>query len=106
MTADLLAVFTAPDAAVIAALVAAAASTGGAWLSAHRAARQTRPNGGKSMRDAIDRIETRLDEVVQRLDRGATRLADHDDRLAVVEARDPNSRDRHDDSPPTPKETQ
>lgn len=94
-------VFTAPDAVVVAALLTAAASTGGAWLSAHKAARQTRPNGGKSMRDAIDRIETRLDEVVQRLDRGATRLADHDDRLAVVEARDPNSRDRHDDPQPS-----
>lgn len=96
----MIAVFTAPDAAVIAALLAAAASTGGAWLSAHRAARQTRPNGGTSMRDAIDRIESRLDEVVQRLDRGATRLADHDDRLAVVESRDPHARDRHDDPHP------
>lgn len=88
----MIAVFTAPDAAVIAALLTAAATTGGAWLQAHKAVRQTRPNGGKSMRDAIDRIEQRLDEVVERLDRGAVRLADHDDRLAVVESRDPRTR--------------
>ena len=91
----MLAVFTAPDALVVAALVAAAGSSLGTWVNAHRAAKQTRPNGGSSMRDAIDRIERTLStEVVPRLDHQAQVLADHADRLAVMEARPKDARTR------------
>lgn len=93
-----LAIVSAPDAMVIAALVAAAGTNIGSWLAAHRAAKQTKPNGGASLRDAVDRIEvTLMNEVVPRLDRGATVMADHADRLAVLEARPPDSRTRSTD---------
>ena len=68
----MLAVFTAPDAVVIAALATAAASTVATWWNSHQAAKQTRPNGGSSMRDAIDRIEQKIDK--------------HGERIAVLEA--------------------
>lgn len=97
----MVAVFTAPDAAVLAALLAAVASGAGTWWNAHKAAKATRPNGGSSMRDAIDRIETALGEqVVPRLDRGASVMAEHADRLAALEAklvRPEGARTRKDD---------
>lgn len=96
-------VLSAPDAVVIAALLAAVGSTVGAWVSAYRAAKQTRPNGGSSMRDAIDRIEAQLRDVVTRLDRGAAHMAEHDDRLAVMEARDPSARTRSTDTRKDPQ---
>ena len=97
----MIAVFTAPDATVIAALTTAAAATAATWWNAHKAAKATRPNGGSSMRDVVDRIEDKLDtEVVPRLDRGATVMAEHADRLAALEARmarDPAARTRSTD---------
>lgn len=94
----MLAVFSAPDAVVIAALLAAVGSSIATWVNSHRAAKQTKPNGGSSMRDAIDRIEGTLrTEVVPRLDAGARVMAEHADRLAVLEARPANVRTRKDD---------
>lgn len=104
------AVFTAPDAAVLAALVAAVGSSLATLRNAHRAAAQTRNNGGTTMRDAIDRIEARTAmqetlgaerhrEVVARLDHGAAVMAEHADRLAVIEARPTVARSRSTDKP-------
>ena len=91
----MLAVFTAPDALVIAALVAAMVPALASWRNSHRAAAQTRNNGGTTMRDAIDRIEATLaTDVVPRLDRGAQVIAEHADRLAVLEARPKSTRPR------------
>jgi len=82
------AVFTAPDAVVIAALLAAAIPSIATWVSAHRTSKQTKPNGGASLRDAVDRIESTLKhDVVPRLDHGAQLIAEHADRLAVLEAK-------------------
>lgn len=86
----MIAVFTAPDALVIAALITSLSTSAATWWNAHKAAKATRPNGGASMRDVVDRIENKLDtEVVPRLDRGATVMAEHADRLAALEARQP-----------------
>lgn len=65
-------VFSAPDAVVIAALLAAAIPGILTYLNSRRAAQQTRPNGGSTMRDSLDRIERKLD--------------DHGERLAIIEA--------------------
>lgn len=91
-------VFTAPDATVLAALLAAVAAWATTAWNSHRTAKQTRPNGGSSMRDVMDRIESKIDdEVVPRLDRGSSIMARHADRLAALEAkvaRDPELRTR------------
>ena len=88
------AVFTAPDAVII----AAALGIVGAQVQAVRAARDAKrhraliakefsPNGGSSLRDAINRIEMKIDlDVVPRLDHAATVAAEHADRLAALEA--------------------
>lgn len=86
----MLAVFTAPDALVVAAVVAAAGSSVAAWITSAKTARQMRPNGGSSIRDALDRIESKVDH--------------HGERLAVLEAahnvahRPPNTRTRKGDT--------
>lgn len=102
----MIAVFTAPDAAVLAALIAALASSAATWWNAWKAAKATRPNGGTSLRDAVDRIESKLDEqVVPRLDRGGVVMAEHADRLAALEAhlvRDPTARTRATDKEDRP----
>lgn len=94
----MIAVFTAPDAAVLAALIAAVAAQVTTWWNSRKAAKATRPNGGMSLRDAVDRIELKLDQqVVPRLDRGGVVMAEHADRLAALEAhlvRDPTARTR------------
>lgn len=93
------AVFSAPDAALIVALLGWA----GAQFQARRTAKKAeavakvertqiaaefKNNGGKTMRDAIDRIEQTLKlDVLPRLDHGADVIASHADRLAVLEAR-------------------
>lgn len=80
------AVFTAPDALVVSAIVTAVAGAG--WWQSRRNAKQLKPNGGTSLRDAIDRIEHKLDEeVIPRLDGHAALFAAHADRIAVVESR-------------------
>lgn len=79
----MIAVFTAPDALVIGSVVTAAVTGIYTLKSARMAAKQSQPNGGRSMRDAIDRIERKVDS--------------HSERLAVVEdhvARHPNARTR------------
>lgn len=81
----MLAWLTGPDAVVLAALVALVPAVL-SWLNSRTAAKATRPNGGSSMRDAVDRIESKLDEHLARLNRGAVVMADHEDRLAVIEA--------------------
>ena len=82
------AVFTAPDAVIIAALLAAVGGQVGTWISTHRTSKQTKPNGGTTMRDSLDRIEATLKhDVVPRLDHGAQMIAQHADRLAALEAR-------------------
>ena len=84
----MLAIFTNADAVVLAGTIPATIAAALSWANARKAERQTRPNGGSSLRDVVDRIETSLsDEVLPRLDRGANRLAEHDDRLAVLEQR-------------------
>lgn len=94
----MIAVFTAPDATVLAALIATVAATASTWWNSRKAAKATKPNGGQSMRDVADRIETKIDEqIIPRLDRGAGVMADHADRLAALEAhlvRDPTARTR------------
>lgn len=85
----MLGVFTAPDAVVIAAALAAAGTAGATWWNSHQAVKQTKPNGGSSMRDVVDRIEAKIDN--------------HTGRIAVLEAaldiqpRHPRSRTRKDD---------
>lgn len=80
----MLALFSAPDALVVSAVVTAVAGAG--WWQSHRNSQQLRPNGGSSLRDAVDRIETKLDEqVIPRLDVHAARFAEHADRLATLE---------------------
>lgn len=60
------------------------------WWNARQARLQVRPNGGTSLRDAIDRIERQQEAqhhaVMARLDHGAAVSADHADRIAVLEA--------------------
>lgn len=85
----MLAVFTAPDALVVAAVVAAAGSSVANWITSAKTARQMKPNGGSSLRDALDRIESKVDR--------------HGERLAVLEAahtspRPPASRTRKGDT--------
>lgn len=83
----MIAILSYPDAVVIAALIASAGTSAANWWNSRQANRQTKPNGGSSMRDAIDRIERKLDlDVVPRLDHGAVVSAELADRLAVIEA--------------------
>lgn len=50
-------------------------------------AKELQPNAGSSLRDAIDRIEAKIDDqVLPRLDGFATVQADHANRLAANEA--------------------
>jgi hypothetical protein len=83
----LFAVFADADAVVVAALVASISTNMASWWNARKAARQGIPNGGSSMKDSLNRIESVLaTEVVPRLDHGAIVHAEHADRLAVLEA--------------------
>ena len=50
-----------------------------------------------AIRNGFVGIHQRIDELDERLDKGADRLAGHDVRLAVIEARDPSTRSRKDD---------
>lgn len=94
----MIAVLTGPDAVVIAAALTAIPA-GLAWWNSRTAAKATKPNGGGSLHDIVTRIESAVglvkdkvdDEIMPRLDRGASRLAEHDDRLAVLEATRPLS---------------
>lgn len=98
--------FTQADAVVAAAAITAAGGLAVVCVSTYRNARdaakaareaatQTKPNGGTSMRDAVDQLHALIStEVIPRLDAGARALAAHADRLAVLEARDPSSRTR------------
>lgn len=99
------ALFTQADAVVVAASITAAGGLAvcvstyrnarDAAREAREAAKQTKPNGGASMRDAVDQLHALIStEVIPRLDAGALVMAAHADRLAVLEARDPNSRTR------------
>ena len=89
------AVFTAPDAVILAAALGIFGSQFWAWRAARDATRQRamlakefKPNGGSSLRDAINRIEMKIDlDVVPRLDHAARVAADHADRLATLEAK-------------------
>jgi len=99
-------VFTAPDAVVVAAVCTGALSQLATWRSSRKAERaavveraqlanEFQNNDGKTMRDAIDRIETTIrHDVVPRLDHGAGVLADHSDRLAALEAHRKSTRNR------------
>jgi len=101
----MLALLSAPDAMLLAALVAAT----GAYLHDRRTlvknatkveavAKEFTNNGGATMRDAVDRIEQKIDvELLPRLDTGARVMAEHADRLAVLEARPTSTRTRKDD---------
>jgi len=101
----MLALLSAPDAMLLAALVAAT----GAYLHDRRTlvkhatkvedvAKEFENNGGTTLRDAVDRIEQKIDvELLPRLDTGARVMAEHADRLAVLEARPTSARTRKDD---------
>lgn len=81
----MIAVLTDADALVVSAVVTAVAGAG--WWQSRRNTRQMRPNAGKTLRDAVDRIEATIhQEVLPRLDRTAVLMANHSDRLAAVEA--------------------
>jgi len=90
-----LAVFTAPDAVIVVAVLGIIGAQVQAWREARDAkrqrallAREFAPNGGSSLRDAVNRIEAKIDlDVVPRLDHSAAVIADHADRLAAIEAR-------------------
>lgn len=77
----MIAILSPADATVAVAAVAAIS----AWWQSVRTAKQMKPNAGSSMRDAVNRIESTLGDVVSRLDHGAGVMADFADRLAVVE---------------------
>lgn len=106
----MLAIFTAPDALVVVALISTFSAAVGSWRAARKAHKQAettaylsvaqwQPNGGKSPRDALDRVEACLTgEVIPRLDRAAQVAAEHADRLAVLEARSTTSRTRSTDA--------
>lgn len=89
------AVFTAPDAVIVAAALGIAGAQIQAWRASRDAKRQRAliskefaPNGGSSLRDAVNRIEMKIDlNVVPRLDHAASIAAEHADRLAALEAR-------------------
>lgn len=83
------AILSDPDAQVIvAALGLFAAFAAAGWWRTKQTAKELKPNGGTSLRDAIDRIERKIDlEVIPRLDQTAVVIAQHADRLAVVEDR-------------------
>lgn len=108
MHGGMLALFTAPDALVVVAIISTLSAAVGSWRNARKArqqseatAAQMRPNGGKSARDALDRIEACVvGEVIPRLDHAAQVAAEHADRLAVLEARSTSSRTRSTDNPP------
>lgn len=103
----MIAVFTAPDALVAAAVVAMIGNSVAAAWNAHEARRQMKPNGGSSLRDAIDRIEARqktmVDDVRDLKSDVSSVKADvrdgHQRILALEHERDPNSRDRAGDAP-------
>lgn len=120
------AVFSTADASIVVALIAAMVTVWNARATkiAGRAAadaadavdKQTKPNGGSSFRDVLDRTEARLAlletqgaerhaEVLARLDHGAVVMAEHADRLAVLEARPANARTRTTDKPKPRKAT-
>ena len=61
------AILTAPDALVVVALVSTASAATGAWYKASKNAKQWQPNGGKSSRDAIDRIEATVATMADQL---------------------------------------
>ena len=100
------ALFTQADAVVVAASITTAGGVAVVCVSTYRnardaareareAAKQTKPNGGASMRDAVDQLHALIStEVIPRLDTQAHASANLADRLAVLEARDPNSRTR------------
>ena len=78
------------DATILVALIV----TVGAWWQARRNGNQMKPNAGSSLRDAVDRIEAALKhEVIPRLDRGAELIADHSDRITVLEAKSKRAKD-------------
>lgn len=85
------AILSAPDAVALAALITMLGTATVAALNlrhSNEVARNMKPNGGASMRDVLDRIESKLQhQVIPRLDHGAATMADHADRLAVLEAR-------------------
>lgn len=65
-TGGAVAIISQGDAVVISAIVAAIPVTIMATVAAYnawRASRQTRPNGGNSMRDALDRIEQNVTDL-------------------------------------------
>ena len=68
----ILAVLSGPDALAIGALITVGVPAVFTWLNSRKAVQQTRPNGGSTMRDSLDRIERKLD--------------DHGERLAIIEA--------------------
>lgn len=84
---------------VAASLISSGGALAAAWWSAQarREGRRNRaqteqvvaqmtPNGGTSMRDAVNRVETRLDRVDANVDRIAVDVGEHSERLATVEA--------------------
>lgn len=65
--------------------------------SIRAAARQQHDDQNQAMAAGFASIDERFDELGGRLDAGAAHLARHDIEIAVLQARDPNSRQRKDD---------
>lgn len=61
------------------------------------AARQQHDEQNSKIADGFRSIDERFDELGDRLNVGAEHLARHDIEIAVLQARDPNSRSRKDD---------
>ena len=90
----MIAILSAPDAVAVAALISVLGTAIVALVNLRNSTatvKTLRPNGGTSMRDVLDRIERKVDhQVIPRLDHGAATMAEHADRLAVLEAHNPH----------------
>ena len=73
----MIAVLSAPDAIVVAAIVTALA--GGSWWTSRKTGKELRPNGGSTLRDAVDRIERMLEREV------IPSIGLHADRISALE---------------------
>jgi len=95
--------FSAPDAGIVVAVIAALAG----WWNTRQSHKQMKPNGGASLRDAVDRIEERQKTMVADVRdlkadvRGVKAdVRDGHARILALEAvRDPTSRERSTDVP-------
>lgn len=77
---------TAADAAVAAAFITMAGGVIVALISQQRVERQLKPNGGSSLRDAVDRLERRAENVDRRAANLEQSSVDRDVRITKIES--------------------